>query len=174
MSNLANSLLSLARYQKGNNFSFTQINLGDVVETVYKKVKPLAEKKKIDQQKDVKQMTIAGVEGELEKLVTILLDNAVKYTPEKGKISLTVKDIGKYALIEVKDSGIGIPQEDLPYIFERFYRVDTSRSKLKVEGTGLGLFMAKEIVKLHKGFIDAKSSPGKGTTITVRLPISHS
>ena len=97
-----------------------------------------------------------------------MIDNAIKYT-EKGEVSVLLKQIGKEVIVKVKDTGIGIPEEHLDRIFERFYVVDKSRSK-KLGGTGLGLSIVKHIVLLHNGKIDVESTPGKGTEFTITFP----
>jgi two-component system sensor histidine kinase CiaH len=168
---LTNSLLSLARYQQDNNFTKERLDLKDVIENVYKKISPLAKKKKIQLKIKTKSVKISANKESLEKLITILLDNAVKYTPKNGKVTLEISKNKRYLKLKVKDTGIGIPERDIPYIFDRFYRADKSRSKLNLAGFGLGLSMAKRIVEMHNGSIKAKSSPKKGSTFTVKLPI---
>ena len=106
----------------------------------------------------------------LEQIFINLIDNAIKYT-EKGEVSITLTQADSKSIIEVKDTGIGIPTSHLPRIFERFYVVDKSRSK-KLGGTGLGLSIVKHTVFLHGGTIDVESSVGMGTKFTIVLP-SH-
>ena len=98
------------------------------------------------------------------------ISNAIKYTPEKGKIAVKVEQIGDNVEILVKDNGIGIPKEDLPRIFERFYRVDKARSR-EMGGTGLGLSIAKTMIEANGGTIKIDSDVGKGTEIKIRLKI---
>ena len=104
----------------------------------------------------------------LEQMLLNLLDNAVKYT-DRGEITVSMDVHGKRMHIQVRDTGIGIPKDDIPRIFERFYVVDKSRSR-KSGGTGLGLSIVKHIVLLHHGTIDIESALSKGTTVTVTLP----
>jgi len=104
----------------------------------------------------------------LEQVVVNLLDNAVKYT-ERGEIVVSVDIHDQQVSIQVRDTGIGIPKDAIPRIFERFYVVDKSRSR-KSGGTGLGLSIVKHIVLLHNGAIRVESTPGEGTTFTVTLP----
>jgi signal transduction histidine kinase len=97
----------------------------------------------------------------------ILLDNAIKYTPEGGRVTVTVREEGGRAELEVADTGVGIPEEQLPQIFERFYRADKARAG---GGVGLGLAIARQIAEAHGGTIDVQSEPGKGSTFVLRLP----
>ena len=100
-----------------------------------------------------------------------LMDNAIKYTPGAARSTCTLTRQGKKAVIKVIDTGIGIPKEDQPHIFERFYRVDKARSR-ETGGTGLGLSIVKQIVLLHGGNIEATSKVGEGTTFTIELPLA--
>ena len=111
-----------------------------------------------------------GDEKSLTQLLVVLLDNAIKYTDGKSPINLTVKKDTSEINIAVKDGGVGIKKEDLPHIFDRFYRADRSRSKQRVGGYGLGLSIAKRIVTLHNGSIRVESEIGKGSIFTVTLP----
>jgi len=113
-----------------------------------------------------------GDSGWLERLLLNLLDNAMKYTPPPGNISVTVSREDSHARVDVRDTGSGISASAVPHIFERFYRVDPARSST-IEGAGLGLSLAKWIVDRHNGRIDVTSEPGKGSTFTVWLPVSR-
>jgi signal transduction histidine kinase len=115
---------------------------------------------------------LEGDEDRLKQLVLILLDNALKYTPAEGAISLALRRQGSDAEIVVRDSGIGIAAEDLPHVFERFYRADPARGR-DPGGTGLGLPIARWIVDQHGGEISLESQPGTGATVTVRLPLDR-
>ncbi len=105
----------------------------------------------------------------IERVVLNILTNSIKYTPEKGEIKIYVGFVYNDAYIKVIDNGIGIPEEDLTRIFERFYRVDKARSR-ELGGTGLGLSIAKEILNQNNGDIDIKSEVGKGTEVVVKIP----
>lgn len=113
--------------------------------------------------------SITGDRERLEQVIINILSNAIKYTPEKGRITLTAKREGGRISISVQDNGIGIPKEDIPRLFERFYRVDKARSRER-GGTGLGLAIAQEIVSAHKGTIEVTSEVDHGTTMTILLP----
>ena len=111
-------------------------------------------------------------EADIDQVLLNIISNAIKYTPEKGKIAVKVEQIGDNVEILVKDNGIGIPKEDLPRIFERFYRVDKARSR-EMGGTGLGLSIAKTMIEANGGTIKIDSDVGKGTEVRIRLKISN-
>ncbi len=100
-----------------------------------------------------------------------LLDNALKYTPYEGTVSLSLVTSDGYATVTVSDTGIGIQSEDLPHILERFYRADRARSRNR-GGSGLGLAIVQSIIQEHQGCIEVESTPGKGSTFSVRLPVA--
>ena len=101
-----------------------------------------------------------------------VIDNAIKYTPRGGEVHASLARVGKRAVIRVTDTGIGIPADDLPHVFDRFYRVDKARSRA-TGGTGLGLSIVKQIVQMHGGAISASSEEGKGTTFVIELPLAQ-
>ncbi|WP_240353233.1 sensor histidine kinase [Cohnella algarum] len=115
---------------------------------------------------------LAGDERRLQQVVVNLLENAKKYTPADGSITITTYEEDNFGVIEIADTGVGIPANDLPYIWERLYRVDRSRSRA-TGGTGLGLAICKEIVELHHGNIQVESTEGQGTVFCVRIPLFH-
>lgn len=117
----------------------------------------------------VDQVSVLGDQDRLKQLFINLIDNAIKYTPGGGEVDLSLSKVDAWAQFEVKDSGMGIPAQDLPYIFDRFYRVDKARARTK-GGSGLGLSIAKWVAKAHGGDIFVESEVGVGTTFTVRLP----
>lgn len=118
-----------------------------------------------------KPLYITANHVSIEELVTILLDNALKYSPPLSKVQVTLKREGKKARFDVINTGKGIKAEDLPYIFDRFYRVDESRTNDENSGYGLGLSLAKKIVELHNGDLSASSAPNQKTVFTVLLPL---
>ena len=117
-------------------------------------------------------ITSVWIEIDTDKMTQVIdniINNAIKYSPDGGKITVTMKTTDDQMILSISDQGLGIPKQDLPRIFDRFYRVDRARSRAQ-GGTGLGLAIAKEIVKQHEGFIWAKSEYGKGSTFTIVLP----
>jgi heavy metal sensor kinase len=116
-------------------------------------------------------VSVLANETALERLCMTVLDNAFKYTPGGGNVTLDLRVESSAAVIEVADTGIGIAENDLPHVFERFYRADQARSR-ETRGSGLGLSIAKWIAETHNGFIDLQSQAGRGTTVTIRLPLT--
>ena len=120
-------------------------------------------------------ITSVWIEIDTDKMTQVIdniLNNAIKYSPDGGKITISMKTTDDQMILSISDQGLGIPKQDLPKIFDRFYRVDRARSRAQ-GGTGLGLAIAKEIIKQHNGFIWAKSEYGKGSTFTIVLPYDN-
>jgi heavy metal sensor kinase len=164
---LVEDLLQLARGERGLELNKEKIDLATLLNDVADSLRPLAENKRLELNCSLPpSLDIAGDMDLLIRLIVNLLDNAIKYT-ERGSITLSAEAKDAWAVIEVADTGIGIPAEHLPHIFERFYRVEPSRSS---NGTGLGLSIARRIVEAHGGKIEVQSEANRGTTFTVRLP----
>lgn len=169
---LSDGLLRLAQYDSPEHKNiFSKVSSKKVVEQALVEVETLAKNKKITFQNEIKNYHIKGNEAELVELLVILLDNAIKYSPENTKIELDSKKTKSYVYLSVFDEGIGIAENDAPHIFERFYRSDKSRTGTK--GFGLGLSIAKRIVDSHKGTIRVKSEQDKGTQFIIKLPSSN-
>ena len=137
----------------------------------FDKIRAQDEEKKYEIVRDY-PITSVWIEIDTDKMTQVIdniLNNAIKYSPDGGKITVSMKTTDDQMILSISDQGLGIPKEDLPKIFARFYRVDKARSRAQ-GGTGLGLAIAKEIVKQHNGFIWAKSEYGKGSTFTIVLP----
>ena len=137
----------------------------------FDKMRGSDEEKKYELVRDY-PITSVWIEIDTDKMTQVIdniLNNAIKYSPDGGKITVTMKTTDDQMILSISDQGLGIPKQDLPLIFDRFYRVDRARSRAQ-GGTGLGLAIAKEIIKQHKGFIWAKSEYGKGSTFTIVLP----
>jgi len=137
----------------------------------FDKMRGSDEEKKYELVRDY-PITSVWIEIDTDKMTQVIdniLNNAIKYSPDGGKITVTMKTTDDQMILSISDQGLGIPNQDLPRIFDRFYRVDRARSRAQ-GGTGLGLAIAKEIIKQHNGFIWAKSIYGKGSTFTIVLP----
>ncbi|OQB24173.1 MAG: Signal-transduction histidine kinase senX3 [Firmicutes bacterium ADurb.Bin182] len=147
----------------------TPVRLDKLVSAVASRLSPLAQKKHIALETKLTEVELLADAARLEQVVVNLIDNAIKYTDE-GSVSVFVRQEANKALFIVKDTGIGIPKEAQPRLFERFYRVDKARARGK-GGTGLGLSIVEKIVSKHGGYIQIESAPGKGSTFTVYLPI---
>lgn len=170
LENLSHGLLRLAQHEAGQPIARVPVSVSVVIDQAVKNVSVPAQTKGIQIEKTDLNETVLGEPHSLTELFTILLDNAVKYSPENTQISLTGRRSYRNVVIEIVDQGVGIRAADLPHIFERFYRADTSRSKLKADGYGLGLPIAKQIADQHNGLIEVTSRPGQGTTVSVTLP----
>ena len=134
------------------------------------RLKPMAEKKGVELKCSVQEETVQGEANRLDQVVTNLVENAIKYT-DKGHIAVSLTQDGGFALLKVADTGIGVPEDAIPHLFERFYRVDKARSR-ETGGTGLGLAIVDQIVSLHGGDIRVESELGKGSTFYVRIPLA--
>ena len=172
---IVNDLLLLSKLEgKSDSLELEKVNLKDLIENILKifeqslKEKNLVLKFNADRNLPI----IKADPFKLEQVFINLIDNAIKYT-ERGEIVISLSHNNETVIIEIQDTGIGIPREHLSRIFERFYVVDTSRSR-KLGGTGLGLSIVKHIVLLHNGKIDVKNIPGTGTNFIVTLPVNLS
>ena len=170
MSSILEKLLMLARADAGKeHVTFNDVDLKGLVTALAPDIEMLTREKGLQFELSVAgEAVVKGDEIKLKQLLLNLLDNAIKYTAE-GKISLSLSQINKNAVITVSDTGIGIPAEHQARIFERFYRVDKARSRSE-HGTGLGLAIVKYIIETHGGKIEVSSQPGKGSSFTVTLP----
>lgn len=169
LTRLVTDLLVLARADAGVPVKQQPVDLDSVVLESFRSARQLARGQEL-LLAGFEPVKVLGDEDRLKQLVLILLDNALKYTPQEGRVSLDLRHINKQAVICVEDTGVGIRAEDLTHVFERFYRADPARSK-DPGGTGLGLPIARWIVDQHKGRIELASEYGKGTTVKVFLPL---
>jgi heavy metal sensor kinase len=172
MSSLIEQLLTLARADAGKEqWNFTEVNLGRLIANLSADVEVLCQEKGLNcQLGQTQDLIIKGDEARLRELFMNLLDNAIRYTPAPGTVSISLRHEGQMAVVAIKDTGVGIPAEDIPFIFERFYRVDKSRSRGEV-GTGLGLAICRYIAEAHGGKIEVESHVGVGSTFSVWLPL---
>jgi two-component system sensor histidine kinase CiaH len=167
---LSDGLLHLAQTSRPANLMPTQLKpvLTDALERLAKPAK----NKKISLDNQAKNLTLQSESHSLTELLVILLDNAIKYSPAGSKVVISTSTSGKEGKISIKDEGVGIKASDLPHIFDRFYRTETSRSKSQTEGYGLGLAIAKKLADSMNGSIEVKSAPGKGSAFTISLPVA--
>ena len=168
---LADELLILATLNTVKKQLLEELSLTQVIQDAIKSVKYLGKQKQVKIETTLSEISLVGDRERLLKMLVIFLDNAIKYSPAKSVIRVTAIKTDSKAQVSISDQGAGIGAKDLPHIFERFYRADKSRSKTKVEGYGLGLAIAKEILDLYKGTVAVESRPGQGTTFTIHLPL---
>jgi PAS domain S-box-containing protein len=173
LTNLINGILEISRIESGTiEITRAPVNVASVVSSAVANLEHLAVKKNIRLDISIADHLpeLQGDETKIHSMVTNLVNNAIKFTPEKGHIAVSAQVSRNELVIKVSDNGMGIPKEDLPKIFGRFYRVH--RPGKQIQGTGLGLAIVKEIVLRHDGRIDVESEIDKGSTFTVYLPIT--
>lgn len=170
MSDLAQGLLTLAR--PGEAPALAALAAKPVVQDVVQRLQPLADAKKITLEVRLADFDVVADAKSMGAIISILLDNAIKYSPHGSRIIVNMKRKDGNGLVSIKDQGPGIAANDLPHVFDRFYRADSSRTKEKVAGHGLGLSIAQKLVAGLGGTIHAKSKPGKGSEFTLRLNIA--
>ena len=171
LTELSEGLLQLAKIDE-HGIEKSSASLKQVVEQARENVLQKSSKKQQTiNVADFSNIHIHANYASIVQLVTILLDNAVKYSPETSKISVAVSKRKANAVITVADKGVGIKAREIPHIFDRFYRADSSRTKTDGDGYGIGLSLAKAITDLHGGTISVKSTPQKGSTFTITLPL---
>ncbi len=171
LSSTVNNILDLAWLNAENVGNHLKpINLTAVLRDLQEIAIKLATKKQIKVKFNLgNKVMVEGVEDKIVRALLNIIDNAIKFTPNGGSVSLKLRQTNQKAIIQIKDSGVGITKEELPHIFERFYRGNKSS---KTFGSGLGLAITQGIVRLHRGNIAISSIPGKGTTVKISLPLS--
>jgi signal transduction histidine kinase len=166
---MTETFLDIANLEKENILEISEMDLVSLCKNIFKQLKA-AYNREITLHYEKSPIMIPADELKIKQVIIILLDNAMKYS--KDKIDVFIKRNDQYALVQVRDYGIGIPPEEINNIYERFYRVDKARSR-ETGGSGLGLHIAKSIVKLHKGEIRISSKEGEGTKVELFLPLNH-
>lgn len=170
LAHIVSDLLRLVQEENADRaLNYGAVDMEELISRVLRRLMPLAKNKGIRLERKLLPVKIEADESRMEQVVTNLIDNALKYT-DKGSVAVTLKPDGAYAVMTVHDTGMGIPKEAIPRLFERFYRVDKARSR-DTGGTGLGLSIVERIVSMHGGFIHVESVVGRGSTFTVRLPV---
>lgn len=171
---IINDLLALVRLDKNaTELNISLVNINNLVEQILKRVRPIAKNRSIEIIfESFRPVTAEVDETKLSLAITNLVENGVKYNNDNGWVRVSLNADHKYFYIKVSDSGVGIPKDALPRVFERFYRVDKARSR-ETGGTGLGLAITKNVVQLHHGGIRLESTLGEGTTFLVRIPLKY-
>ena len=169
---IISDLLTLVKTDKGpDSLNLENIDMNEFMELILKRLKPLAEKRSIE----LSYESFKEIHADIDKVkftlaISNLIENGIKYNVDGGWVKVTLNSDNKNFYIKVADSGVGMPEDCINNIFERFYRVDKARSR-DTGGTGLGLAITKNIILLHMGTINVYSEPGKGTTFTVKVPL---
>ncbi|HET9946624.1 MAG TPA: HAMP domain-containing sensor histidine kinase [Patescibacteria group bacterium] len=168
---LSDNLLQLSNAEPNKNITVGTIEIAIVIQEAIKKITPQAKKKQISISFTPKNFLILAEKSDLVQLLIIFLDNAVKYSKKKTTVTIETRSTDHSCEITIADEGMGIEKKEIPHIFDRFYRVDSSRTKQTISGYGLGLSIAKKIVDSYKGSLSVKSEVGKGSTFRILLPI---
>lgn len=171
---IINDLLSLVKMDKTKaDLNISQADINALLELILKRLRPIAIKRDVEMTLECIRPVVAEVdEVKLTLAISNLVENAVKYNNEHGWVKVLLDADHQYFTVEVSDSGIGIPEESMDHIYERFYRVDKSHSR-EIGGTGLGLAITKSAILMHRGTIKAVSTVGEGTTFTVKIPLIY-
>ena len=169
---MVDELLDLSHIEAGHlDIKKNDVSIEHIVEKVSKKVRPICNNKNIKLEVEIQENIplIVADEDRIEQVLINLVDNAIRYSPESSKVVIKVRPSEAGVIVSVKDSGPGIPQDELPFVWERFYKVDKSRERKK-SGTGLGLAIVKKIIELHKGRVWAQNCDEGGTEFHFYLP----
>lgn len=171
---IINDLLALVKLDKtAADLNITAVNINGLLELILKRLRPIAAKQNIELLfESFRPVTAEIDEVKITLAISNLVENAIKYNTENGWVHVSLNADHKYFYIKVADSGIGIPEESLEHIYERFYRVDKSHSR-EIGGTGLGLSITRNAILMHRGAIKVYSKESEGTTFTVRVPLNY-
>jgi len=172
LTRLVGGLLLLAQAESGElALNMGRVEMDALLMEVFQEMRVLAGNRVFLHIKEIDQLEIQADRDRIKQVLLNLVGNAIQYTPQGGEVLLSLAKVGNQARIIVRDTGPGIPAEDLPHICERFYRAEKSRTRSKSGGFGLGLSIAQWIVENHKGWIEVESKEGEGTTFTIWLPL---
>ncbi len=171
---IISDLLALVKLDKTSaDLNIESKDINQLLELILKRLRPIAKKRNIEMVLESYRQVAAEVdEVKLTLAISNLVENAIKYNRENGWVKVSLNADHKYFYIEISDSGIGIPEESIEHIFERFYRVDKSHSR-EIGGTGLGLSITRNAILMHRGAIKVNSTENEGTTFTVRIPLNY-
>lgn len=173
MSHLVEGLLTLARADAGKlELRAQPVELAPLIQETVGMFRPIAEEKKVILRANLQPAKIDGDPGRIAQVVTNLISNAIQYNHAGGAVDISLSQVEGAALLKISDTGVGIPAADQPRVFERFFRVDAARAR-DSGGNGLGLAICKSIIEAHGGAIGFDSSPGRGTTFWIRLPLAN-
>jgi len=172
-SKIITDLLTLVKLdKKASNMNIELVNINELLDMILKRLHPIAAKRNIELILEGFRPVDAEIdETKLSLAISNLVENAIKYNKDEGWVRVSLNADHKYFYVTVTDSGLGIPEESIDHIFERFYRVDKSHST-EIEGTGLGLAITRSAIMMHHGAIRVKSQVGEGTTFSVRIPLT--
>ena len=167
-------LLSLVKMDRtAADLNITEVDINALVELIMRRLRPIAQNRDVEVvYESVRPVTAAVDEVKITQVISNLVENAIKYNKEHGWVRVKLDADHQYFSVEVADSGIGIPAESIDHIYERFYRVDKSRSR-EIGGTGLGLAITRSAILMHRGMIKVESIEGEGTTFTIRIPLKY-
>lgn len=166
------NLLKQSKYQNYNSkIDYEQFDIKELALETIKRQSGKINSKNINVKVELDEIKIKANKENISELLTILIDNAIKFNNKNGEIKIKGTLENKSLSLEISDTGVGIAKKDIPYIFDRFYKTDSSRTKNEQDGFGLGLSIAQDLVKAHRGTIIVKSDIGKGTTFKIKLPI---
>ena len=173
LNRIVSDLLTLVNIDSGAmKLNLVEVDLSALLQEQVKRLSPLARENGIELECSARDsLFVTGDQLKLQQVIYNVIDNAIKYTPRGGEVHCALSRSGRMAVIRIADTGVGIPAEDLPHIFDRFYRVDKARSR-ETGATGLGLSIVKQILLSHGGTIVPESTLGKGTTFTIQLPLA--
>lgn len=171
---IINDLLALVKMDKTvADLNISTVNMNELTELILKRLRPLARKRDVEVVFESFRNVIAEVdEVKMTLIISNLVDNAIKYNREHGLVRISLNADHQYFTLEVHDTGIGIPEDDLAHIYERFYRVDKSHAR-EIAGTGLGLAITRNAVLMHKGTITVSSIEGEGSIFVIKIPLTH-
>ena len=171
---IINDLLALVKLEKtAAQLNISVININELTEIILKRLRPIARKKNIEVTLISKREVTAEVdEVKMSLILTNLVENAIKYNQEQGKVEVTLDADHQFFTVQVADTGIGIPEDAINHIYERFYRADKSHSK-EIGGTGLGLAITRSALVLHRGSVKVDSKVGEGSVFTVKIPLTR-
>lgn len=171
---IINDLLALVKMDKtAADLNISVVDINELTEIILKRLRPIARKRDIEVVfESIRQVTAEIDEVKMTLIITNLVENAIKYNKEQGSVTVVLDADHQFFILQVSDTGIGIPEEAMEHIYERFYRVDKSHSR-EIGGTGLGLAITRSAVLMHRGSIKLTSVEGEGTTFVVRIPLNY-